>query len=230
MKMKRKIILLFLILSNSFIFSQKKIYLDEGLKVIDSIIHRKKCFLRNYYSCTSFTKDSTIYNIVSFKYKMGRLTKEAHAQVLNVIALQTKQKINKKNNLLIRFTDTLFDYETIRKKHAYHIKQYKPYTIFFDGKKLVFKEKLYTKNRYHKILNNRNAKIKKCNTIYNKKENTKLFYFYNYAIKNSKKLESNLWIKDKGLLKQFFFKKTNTFKFLILKANGDYFLYRFELL
>jgi hypothetical protein len=222
--MKRKITLMFILFYSCLLFSQKKVYLDEVLKPIDSTLHSKKC-RSFFFACTSYTKDGTLFVVANFNYKIGKLTKEAHSQVLSVIKLQTKQKINTTtDNILIRFADTLFDYKTIKRKHEFHLKQYKPDPILINGKEIVFKEKVFNKTEYQKVVNNRNIKIEKCNKIYSKKGNLNFFYFYDHSIGDSKNLESNLWIKDKGLLKNFFFKKTNAYIFLILKPNGDYFL------
>ncbi len=222
--MKRKIIILLILMCSNLLLSQSKIYLNENLKPIDSVLYRTKC-VSNFFSCTSFKKDSIMYGVVSFKYKMGRLTKEAYSQVLKVIQLQTKQNVNKSKSILIRFADTLFDYQSIKNKHDLHHEKYHMNVNFsINGEIIDFKNLSYNKTKYNKLLKIRNKRIKKCVKSYYKRQQSNFFYFYNTSVGNSKQFESTYWMKDKGLLRKFFFKKTNTFKFLILKPNGDYFL------
>lgn len=206
-------ILLLLILLPLIGSSQSKIYLNEKMKEISLQDFNKKCE-HHIFKCHKFTTDSLEINKVLYKYSFGKIDKEAFKQIQMLLASQSKKPINPDETIIIKFTDSLKSIQTLKKNFDKHILNCPAY----HNKKSL---KDYQNDRDSWVTEKKKCfgKFKKNNTVN-----------FNYVYKNADDLETIysyknfLWIKDRGVFKNLFFKIMDSKNLVILKPDGEYFL------
>lgn len=215
--MKRKVTLLLFIFYYSINFSQEKIYLDENMTVIDSVLLKKKCAI-SVFKCLSFNTDSVKVNKVLKKYEFGKITNTQYHQLRKLFIQSQKRPIDSSSTLIINYRDSLYD-NKVRKDAKQRTFDHQ--VIQYDSTHHnVFNTKIFNSYRENWI-----KRQKKCVKKMKRKYNAETFYIFKSGnIDSIKKYPDLNWIKDRGLFKNVFFKIMYKSHFLILKPNGDYFL------
>lgn len=214
MKTKIAISLLFMFLSLFKTYSQNKIYLDENLKEIDSVIYKNKCE-NVVLKCLSYSTDSLEINKVLFKFKFGKLSNTELNQLKLLFTKRTNTQLDSSSTLIINYRDTIHNYFSSKRDYDNHVKNHK------NAEHRKFNEEVHEKEK--KVWE---TKHKKCIKAYSK-HNTKVLYTYNFSY--HKELTntnySNLnWLKDNGMFKNTFFPILYNYRYLVIKPDGNYFL------
>ncbi len=211
-----KILTFFIALSS---FSQEKVknmYIDEDFIEIDSIQYSNKCKL-HIYKCYGYRKDTIKINKVLYKYAFGQLSETELEQIKLVLKRDSNIIIEPNNSIIIKYIDSLFSFNTIRKKLESHSKKLKK-------KYKHYKYKPFTKKRYQSYLEKGTKHKNKCVNKYRNKYPVDILYMYRYAENSLKEYNYHNFIKDENLLKHRFFKIIYNYQLLIIKPNGNYFL------
>ncbi len=226
--MNRKTVFIFLYATFSFfnLFSQEEIYMDENLKVIDSVTFTKKC--RAYvFNCKVYETDSIKVNKVLNKFSFGKLYPNQFLELKQFLEKQSNSNIETNNVIAIVYRDSLLGYhESLeRQKRNFDIEKQRlinslPFKI--TKEQLGHRLHVPTKKEYEKRIRKYAKEQQKCQTWVEKKLNTKLFYTYSYDV-NYPKYNPSIWLKDSGTLKNTFFKVFKQYSTIILKPNGEYF-------
>ena len=204
-------------------FSQQEVYIDENMKEITKSIYLEKC---NAYifKCLNYKTDSLIVNKVLYKYSFGNITTFEANQVRLLLMQKSKSEIDSNSIIIVKYRDTLFDFNTLKIKQDKLIKSHRltnngNNSTSINHKHKPLKEKRYLKNHYRYIKNQ-----KKCVETAEKKYKTKVFYVYHFDLGHNKVFPELNWIKDNSFIKNKFFNIRNVYQTLILKPNGNYFL------
>lgn len=217
-----KKILFILYISQLHLFSQNTIpkdtvYLDENQLEISKEKFTSKKNNAVLYARSYETEKIIIYKLL-YKYHFGKITAKESKQIK---LLLQKNKLNdaQNNTILIKYTDTLYDYNSLYLKHLLHLKQH---DYIANGKNSIkVKHHSFTKKKYSMKLKRYASMQKKCKKKL-LKYNTNAFYVYNFD--KGYEFNKNLtWIKDR-ILKNMFFKNMSESDLIIIKPNGDYFL------
>jgi len=216
--------LLFFIFSLS-LFSQTKttkdtIYLDENKKEISPFLFNQKEASAVFYSRNYYTNSTVTYKLC-YQYYFGKIPVEKRKELQTLLNKTTDFTIKNDENILIRYFDTLQNYEGKKKIHKNH---YKNYHFIVKDKDTIFqKHKALTLKKYTKNAKELNKKSKKCFKKF-KYKNTQVIEMYNVNKGYPIGLEPSIWMKDPGIFKENFFINTQEHNFLIIKPNGDFFM------
>lgn len=223
------IFILFVMMSNLLV-SQSIIYLDENIKMIDSVQFANKCKNR-ILKCLEYSKDTLTIKKVLPKHSFGKINTDEFNQIRLIFEKKTNKKISNKNSLLIVYKDTLFSYNEAKEKYQNYIAEIKeeiakkPQTIFvrirMNNGFRFSKFPLYDFDTFHA---KRNKLLEKCRKKIEKKSTSSLFYVFNSSKKEGTDFRKIDWIKDTGIFKNKFFTIIGNYRILILKPSGDYFL------
>ncbi len=228
MKFIKPLFTLFFLFNYFFLFSQEsttELYLDENLNKIDSITYSKKC-KRILSKCLEYKTDSLIINKISIKYAFGKLTSSEYNQIKGVITRNSDMKLKQNEVLVIKYYDSLLNFNSVNRRHLNHIK--KPKTVLPDSLASAkntknvfhtFNESIFNENRKKWV-----KKHKKCIAKNEKKYDMKLIYLYKDEQNVLDQYEDFNWVKDNGVFKNKFFNIMFNFHLLIIKPDGDYFL------
>ncbi|MDG2193871.1 MAG: hypothetical protein P8K77_03255 [Polaribacter sp.] len=213
--MKRKKPLLFAIslFIVSSVCSQKKIYIDENMKIIDSLLFSEKC-KASVLKCLSYNTDTLEINKILYSYSFKKISKKQFHQLRKFWSIETKKKIDSNTTLIIQYRDTLYNYDI---NYARHIKHTKNHT---EAKHLKFTLKKHLSNikRWEK-------RQEKCIKKLSKKSKANAIYTYKHAFENTlSEYKTIKWVKDRGMSKNYFFKINYNYQVVIVKPNGNYFL------
>ena len=227
--MKGKIftVFLFIILMSNQSMSQSKIYLDENMKMIDSIQFRNKCKNR-IFKCLDYTKDTLTINKVLKKYSFGKIHKDEVNQIKLIFEKSTNKKISTSNSLIIVYRDTLMGYHDIKERID---KSTNRITTEANSNPIIRLgilkpiEPKYRDLDYFKKKKNKWYRLqKKCKEKIENTYSSNVYHVYNFN-KNEDSLNRELnWIKDTGVFKNKFFSVIYNYHTLIIKPNGEYFL------
>jgi len=215
--MKQNVYLLFFLLSY-LCYSQSKspliVYLDETKKEITKPYYDLKC--KTYVlKCQKYqTKDVTIYK-VNNRYKFGRIKPLEYNQIRTLIATDSKTKIENDKVIIIKYSDTLINYERALKNRKKHYKTYHNQVINQES----YSKKRFNKRRQHYVKNKF-----KCVEDYEKKYSTKIIHVYKHGDDAKESYGQLNMLKDRGIIKRLFFNNIRENHIVILKPNGDYLL------
>ena len=210
-------ILTFLIALSSFSqMKVKNVFIDEEFIEIDSIQYSEKCKL-HIYKCYGYRKDTIKINKVLNKYAFGQLSETELEQIKLVLKRDTNVIIEPNNSIIIKYIDSLFSFNSLRKKYDSHGKKLKKDNMYY-------KYKPFTEKRYHSNLKKGTKHINKCNKKYQNKYPVDILYMYRYAESSLKEYNHFNFFKDRNVLQHQFFKILYNYHLLIIKPNGNYFL------
>lgn len=205
---------------------QEKIYLDENMKELDYISYTKKCDA-HIYKCIEFKTDTFAINKMVYKHQFGTITPSEYIQVKSILSKDSKEKIKQNAVIVVKYSDSLYSYNTTKKKHnsliAFHQKAvYDTASNTMKYHKINYKT--YNLNTYNKNCKNWLKEQNKCIKKFEKIDNINVIHSYLHKEKNTYNYADFHFVKDRGILKNTFFKIVKNFNVLILKPNGEYFL------
>ncbi len=224
--------ILFLIVT-SFLFSQEKVYVDVNMNYINKKEYKKKC-KANIFVCKKDKIGSKQINRIYYKYEFGRISSTEVNKLRELLVTQTGIEINKNSNIIIKYSDTLFDYKAIEKRREQHYNKHNK-TILFNTSNISKKREKKISERYEykpltlktyiknhiEFINNQKKCIKKAKLIYN----TEAFYMYDIDLGHNVMWPDLNWIQDStNVFKNKFFKIPNYNAKLIIKPNGEFFV------
>lgn len=212
MKIKIAIIFTFLFLAAGKSTAQQKIFIDENMNSIDSIQYINKCKIL-VLKCLKYKTDSIEVNKVLYNYSFGRITSTEYKQVKKLLIQNADTLINSNAVILINYRDSLYNFEANKKNYDIHVLKHD------SIRHNKFTVKNFETNRKNWI-----KKQNKCIKKLAKNYNTKTFYVYKYDFGTLKSDEALIWIKDRGIFKNMFFKIQYNYNYLIIKPDGEYFL------
>ncbi|MEZ4793751.1 MAG: hypothetical protein R2783_09895 [Gelidibacter sp.] len=191
---------------------------------IDWAEYDNKC-KQQAYKCLKYQTDSiTLYKVL-FKYRFGKIDVQEYNQIKNLVT-GSKSNIGTDIVLVIKYIDSLRDYEGFKRQHLTHVKIHdsiskieslgnRPQMI----KHWAYNYKMYKRNKKRWIKSS-----KKCVKKFEKNLPVDVSYVYNFNQDNLADYEGLNLIKDRGALRVKFFNIKNNFNLLILKPDGEYFL------
>ncbi len=212
-----KINLLYISLLFSFMcYTQTKkhttIYLDEYKKETTKPYYDQKC-KTHVLKCQKYqTKDITVYKINN-KYKFGKLKATDYDQIRILLAADSKTKIENDKIIVIKYLDTLINYDKALENRKRHFKEHHNEEISketYPKKDFDKKRQRYVKSKF------------KCVETYEKKYDTKIIHVYKHGDKAKKSYGNLNMLKDRGIIKHLFFKNLYESYILVLKPNGAY--------
>lgn len=193
-------------------FSQQKLYLDENLKQIDSATYSKKC--KTYIlKCLEYDADSLSVEKVLYKFSFGRVSQTKANKIISLLALDSGKKIKKNDIIVLRYIDSLYNYETSKRNYDKHITNHKNAPHKHYDRKRYDKQKIkWDKSRYN------------CVKKFEKIEHIKVLHSVKHTQNDLNTYNNITIVKDRRVLKNTFFKIIYNYNLLILKPNGEFFL------
>ncbi|MGR7813636.1 hypothetical protein [Lacinutrix undariae] len=213
--MTKYLTFLITLLVSSTLFSQNKskvnIFLNENIQQVESSLYFRKCntFL---YHCSKKENDSLILNTMYPNYKFGKLDASTNSQIKILLSRTTQHKDFNNKTLIITYTDSLLGYE--------QLKETPPREININGKNTTLTYDLEVYNEQRELFDKTQ---KKCIKRTEKLDVLPL-YFFKTNVDYTRTNENFKWHKIPRALNSVFFK--NESGLLILKPDGNYFIYR----
>lgn len=215
---------LFILFTQFSSFSQQKIYLNENMKQVDSSLYYKKSEAYSY-KAIEYDLDSLTLHKILYKFSFGKLNKTETKQILNLLAIDSGKEISKNNIIIIKYYDSIYNYQTSKKKYDKHVAIHKYDTTKISLlKKPRIWHKPYNKNTYTRNNKRWEKFCEKCVKKFEKINMVKVLYSFKHNQKNTMKFKDLHFVKDRSVLKNTFFKIMYNFNLLVLKPNGEYFL------
>jgi len=231
---------LFFLLSYTLSDAQELVFLDEDLTKITENAFQEKCSSNSIYDCV-ILKNTNELIIAQIKKKMtfGEISEKKMNQIYTLLAKDTDTKIESTTTLVISYHDSLADYESSKKQHEYLEKKFISYYSkkenYSDYEQLYKKKKVeyftdFNKTIFNKRINRFIKQSARCKEKYEKKFPVKVVFIHDDLKKYEKTYDTFKWVKDRGIIKSVFFEKIETTKnnrprFLVLKPNGEFFVY-----
>ena len=222
--MKYILISLFFFNISIICHSQQKSYIDIDNKQIDSTKYSKRC--ESYiYKCIEYKLDSISLNKILYKFSFGKISQKKTNQLLKLFSLDSKKDITGEHIILIKYFDSIYNYQTLKKGYNKHIASHKEKkTGIIINKQTRIWHRPYNERIYNKDNKKWIKTCNKCVKKFEKVDNVKALFYYGYAQENAYKYDSLNFVKDRSVIKNTFFKIIRNFRTLILKPNGEYFL------
>ncbi|MBU2938844.1 hypothetical protein KO494_04740 [Lacinutrix sp. C3R15] len=221
-----KITALFLLISFHTI-SQEKVFIDENMKEIDSLQFNTICKNRAY-KCLAYSSDSILVNKVLPKYSFGKITPQEYDQIRSILELDSKTKVVPGSKIVISYSDTLFNKETIIKNQMGIFNQpnlSNNITFISNGfSKVINPNKDLDRRDFIKFNEKIDKYLTKCIENFEKQDLVSVNYVYNKKQDGITYFENTPRLKDRGIFKNTFFKIHKNYKLLVLKPDGEYFL------
>jgi molybdopterin synthase catalytic subunit len=205
---------------------QEKIYLDENMKEMDYISYAKKCDA-HIYKCMEYKTDTFSINKIMYKHTFGKITPTEYVQVKNILSKDSKEIINKNTIIVVKYSDSLYSYNSTKQKFDNLVIEHRKAVYDTASNTMKYHKinyKNYNLNTYNKNCEKWLKEQNKCIKKFEKIENTNVIYSYLHKEKNTYNYADFNFVKDRGILKNTFFKIVQNFDLLILKPNGEYFL------
>lgn len=212
--------------------SQTHVYLDENGKEISIQEFKKKCNSNYIYKCLSYTKEGIVLFKIFYKHQFGKLDPYEYDQIRKLIIKDAQLTIEPNQIIILKKFDSLYSYERELTLHKTHERERKRINVKTDSLNKVngtdikspMHEHNFNREIFEKNLKLFEKKLSECKDEYEKKYNVKVIYMHQDNQALEKNYENLMWLKDRGIIKNIFFKSNNVHHSLILKPDGEYFL------
>lgn len=229
----RTYLVLLLLLISFFSNAQLKnrvVYLDVTKEVISKQEFNKK-IESDLYSGIKYVTDTLIIKKLKINYAFGKLKTSTKSQLFKL--LSSRHQIDTTKTLVFHYMDTL------KNKNEYPKSDY---LVLLDSNNNVIKKIKGNRTSYIVTPSTRNVvkhkhlisyktflvSHKKCIKSYKKfiKKNVKILHFYSVNNGHPNQYKNHRWYKDYGnILKKLFYIEKRKFSLVVLKPNGEFFLY-----
>lgn len=207
--------------------AQEKVFLDENMQEIDSLQFNTICN-NHAYKCLAYSSDSILVNKVLPKYSFGKITPEEYEQIRSILELDSKTKIAAGSKIIISYSDTLFNKETVIKKQMSSFtktKKSNKQSLICNGFSISKSpDKTLNKKDFIHFNEKREKYLAKCIEKFEKQDLVTVNLMYNNKQDGFSYFENVPRLKDRGIFKNTFFKIYKNYNLLILKPDGEYFL------
>ncbi len=213
--------------------SQTYVYLDENSKEVSSQAFYQKCNSSHLYNCLSYKNDDIVLSKIQYTYQFGKMSSEEYNQLRQLIHKDANISIDSNQTVLIKKHDSLFDFEHEVILHQKHEEEYRAMKRKIDSINLTatslhkyrYRPHQFNKEIFDEIVLNWINYTNRCIKKYSEKFEVKFVFVHN----DSKILEDHYqdfkWVKDRGVFKTTFFAYPKIHNTVILKPDGEYFLF-----